>query len=813
MRILLLISALFFITFFSAEATKQVKRERYIDEVVFPTTRFSNNVSTLLQEGYRAFVIDTSTHIEDSALAQIDKFLQENPTQFIGFLQKETNHYNGDFLYSYFINKMIDVDRNYLPLCDSLLENGKQILFFSDRVEELKLASEDFLTYVELGKSFPLLNRLVFTRYESSNLFTVLTYNEKLKVKKPDSLLLNSNLTEASLNYFKKTGKIPNFILTDTPSELQDIYSKFPFYVKVSIVNQSGRPLKGVKFNGYEYVISEGVVHLYTDKIVKDSTYVFRENIALVPYKYGYRFVPEIFTFNYNNYNQYKTIHAQRIDLRKNLKLHLPLSKKELYDRDYPIEIINSDIEFHTDKFRKKTAAFNGTNSNIYISPGNVQEHEEAFSIALWAKPHKVSGNFPLFSKAGSYCLKIRESKLCLTIVDIADLTSDDCPIKANEWQHIALVYEKDKYISYYLNGVLTDMIPARNYKQSEKGFTIGTNQWDEYFEGEIADILFWDRPLGQDELMDICSTGLTPNKKKSLFLQLAYWITFIILVILALGVIWVRKKRKAKQAGKYGTQATKVLVAPGRRTEHRNYIRCFGGFAVFDQQGDNLAQRLSEKKLSFLLVVLYYTYLEGGISPQKLADIFWPGYNLHRAKNVRGTYIQDIRSVLSEEQMSIFYENKRWKVVLNNQMGIDLEAVFNFKKLISKINEPPFPVEYIGEFLNVVKNGVFADGIENEYVDSIKQEANTTVIEMLEYLLTQNDTLLNEKQLCCTCEALCVHDPLHEDAVRTKILLLEKQQKHHLALKLFDNFVITWGKVLGEPYQGTYSTFINDAD
>uniref|UniRef100_UPI003216C5D5 LamG domain-containing protein n=1 Tax=uncultured Draconibacterium sp. TaxID=1573823 RepID=UPI003216C5D5 len=806
MRILLLTSALFFITFFTAEASNQIKREKYIDEVVFPTTLFSNHVSALLQEGYRAFVIDTSTHIEDSALAQIDKFLKKNPNQFIGFLQKGTNHYNGDFLYSYFINKMIDVDRNYLPLCDSLLKNGKQILFFSDRVEELKLASEDFLTYVELGKFFPRLDNLIFTHYESSNLFTVLNYNETLEVKRTDSLLFNSNLTDASVNYFKKTGKIPNFILTDTPSELLHIYSKFPFYVKVSIVNENGKPVKGVKFNGFEYLNSEGIVHLHSDKIVKDSTYIFRENIALTPLKYGYRFIPEIFTFNYNNYNQYKTIHAQRIDIKKDLKLHLPLSKRELYNQDYPMELIDSEIGFQTDDFRKKTASFNGKNGSIYITTGNVKEQEESFTIALWAKPLEVSGNFPFLSKAGSYCLKIREGKLCFTIVDINDLPSDDCLIIPNKWQHIALVYEKDKYISYYINGVLNDKIPAQNYKKSEKGFTIGTNQWDEYFNGEMSDILFWSRPLGEDELMDIYSNGITENKRGVLIPF--YFYILALLVVFAFGRRRFLSKKKLYKPETHEFSNPEISV----KLKRKNHIQCFGGFSIFDQDGINLAEKLSVKKRSFLMVVLYYTLQEDGISPQKLADIFWPGYNQQRAKNVRSTYIQEIRSVFSSNQLSIGYEHKKWKVKLDPAVSCDLSDLLSSAIIRNlQLNEYLLDdTELVDSFLSMVGKGKFSANLPTEYVDYIKQVIDDLVMDRLEGMLHYFSGNNNSKMLYRTIDTILKVDPVHEGAIKQKLSILLLQGNKYEAKKCFDKYIRSWEQYYGEPYSQKYDEYIH---
>ena len=149
------LSVFILLTAFASSIAQGLLRDKYIDEIILPITYLDGTKKDLLNAGYRGFIIDASSKINDSFLSELDQFLKAHPEEFIAFFQQGVDHYLGDDLYSYFIQKSINIDRQYLPLCDSLLNSGKQILFFTDKMEELKLYSEDFLTYAEVGASFP----------------------------------------------------------------------------------------------------------------------------------------------------------------------------------------------------------------------------------------------------------------------------------------------------------------------------------------------------------------------------------------------------------------------------------------------------------------------------------------------------------------------------------------------------------------------------------------------------------------------------------------------------------------------------------
>lgn len=805
MRLILIVFVVFYISSFAQNKQPAIKRDKYIDEVLFPTTHFQSNIDSLLKLGYRAFIIDSVSNLKNTDIESINLFLKNHPDEFIAFLQEGNNHFNGDYLFSYFLKRIINFDLQFLPKCDTLLKQKKQILFISNKIEELKLPSEDYLTYVKIGKFFPLKKNNIYYKFKPTNLFTVFSFEKDHIVERPDSAFVNSTHKEAALNYFKQTGKFPNFVLTNNPTDVQFIQSQLPFYFKLSFVNQSGYALDAVKFKNIDHSISSGITHLYIDRIKVDSLNIFRENLEVVPIKKGYRFIPEIFTFNYNNYNQFKQIKAQRIDIRKDLVFYMPLKKGKLYHDSYPVMLFETTIDFIKNSERKTVSSFDGKKNSLYFGSQNLINNEKSFSIALWINPHSIDGNYPFFSKPGSYCFKIREEVLCFTIVDIVDIKSEYSLIKKNTWQHVALVFEKGGYIKYFVNSILTDIIPAVDIKSTEASYIIGADQWDEYFDGEISDLLFWSRPIGSDEISDLFKNGIT-IKENSLINKIRLPLVGLIFVSIALtGSVFWRKKRKQKLFLNIQSE----FIVPG---EKANYIQCFGHFSIFDKDGINVSEKLSSKKRSFLLVLLYYSINDYGISPQKLADLFWPGYNPQRAKNVRGTYMQEIRSVISDKLLKISYKNKKWKITLNQNLFCDLSVVIEYKNLIKKmLHEGIIREEVIDPYVEIISTGRFAEELHSEYTDSIKQKLNDQILGTLEDILNLNIQSSNFGLVLKICDAIYIQDPIHELAIKTKIEVLLLMGKEHLAHKCFNKFSIDWNKFYGEPLYLSFNKFLEN--
>jgi DNA-binding SARP family transcriptional activator len=794
---------LVFLIIFSTDVYGQPRRDCYIDEIILPTVKLHKELPALLEKGYRGFIIDDHSIIDDSTLTVINDFLDQHQEEFLGFIDQEELNNGGEKIYRRFMNETINPDPDYLPKCKSVLSQGKRILFFSDLIAESGMKNSGTLSYVSAdlfsaGYDFSFINN------DPANLFTFFEVNSNSEEELTDTIPGSDMLQDVALRFIRRTGKIPNFIPTDDPEAIIQLKNNLPPYIKLTVIDQDGNMLTDVSFLEFENLSSKGIIHIIADEIEFDSSLFFTDNIPLTPYKNGYRFIPEIYTFNYNNYSHFKTITAKRLNIQQDLVLILPLSSKKIYHKHFPVEILGNNLTFKKDPEHKKVAYFNGVNNALYLNSKKIGDHEDIFSIALWAKPGKVQGNFPLFSKSGSYCLKIRDGSLCFTVVEIDDLVGAHSEIKKDQWQHIAITYEKSDSIHYYIDGVLTDVISAVDYNIARSGFVIATDQWDEYYEGAISGVYFWNRALGPEEVKEVYLNKFTI--RNSSFVNRAILIISALIIFIVI-VILIRKRggRTDRVQSKH-FQANDMNI--NLSESKKNHIRCFGEFAIYDNEGNNIIEGLSTKKKSFILVIFYYTFAKDGISPKVLAETFWPGYDSQRAKNVRGTYIQDIRNIVPETLLSIRYEKKKWRVLLNTLLFNDLKEVILLENLIRSGLRKSKTADYaaINRYMDIVGQGSFAKGISDDYTDSIRQEMAEQTEEMMEDLLEKFEEDQNVEFILKIADVVLKLDPIHEKVFELKMKTLFEQQNVHEAQKAYERFVKSWHQCFNEPYRTEFS-------
>ncbi|MFV0346688.1 MAG: LamG domain-containing protein [Bacteroidales bacterium] len=765
------------------------KRDKYVEELIMPTAYLTKDFEASLSEGYRCFIITASSDYSDSIVSILDTFLKNNPREFVAFIQQGAEHYKGDYIYSYFSDKIVEIESQPLSFCDSMLNQGKQILFFSEHQDEKSMQAEDFLSYATLGVNFPIDYSLIFNKFSPCNTFTCMEFSPSSNLSRVDTLVANQNLYDASINFLKRTGKIPNFILTDQPNLVSEINLAIDFLLKIVVEDEHGNRLEGVRFEGYGGLQSFGNVYFFTDTVSMYDVISQKGSYTIVPRKPGYSFMPGRYTFNFNNYSTRKLILAKRNDLKDQVYAYLPLTKKRLSSEAYPTDVSYSNIAFSKNSKHKGAALFNGLDNGVFFKEQRDKPLGNNFSFTMWIRPKKVDGNYSLMSKAGSYCLKIRDGKLCFTAVDIVDGKSDSSQMYENEWQHVSFVYEAGNEMKFFINGELKELKPAVDYHLLESGYMVGVNQWDEFFDGEITDLCIWSRPLNNDEVKEVFQKGVGFAESRTMPIWL---LVSIILCVLSLTFLmfyfFLRKRRSVGRT---------FVISDEKAVVHANFVKCFGTFAIYDDQGVNLLDKLSEKKSSFLLYLIFHTLRDNGISPQELTDTFWPGYSPSRAKNVRGTYMQEIRAVVPTDILEIKYKSKSWRVVFKEALRCDLSDWLILEKRLSEGNE--ILVEEVLSFKDIVIQGLFAEGLSNEYVDNVKQDINDRTIEVLESLL--ESTSLDDSMKLELAGVILILDPVHESVLEQKVDILIRIDDKRLAHKCVQRFAKEWEQLYDEKY------------
>ena len=186
-------------------------------------------------------------------------------------------------------------------------------------------------------------------------------------------------------------------------------------------------------------------------------------------------------------------------DLKSGIVMYHALDDKNSYYAETERHS-NINVQYINDSIRGKVASFSGTNS--YIDFGNFPI-DNAITISAWIKPETFNRNKgALISLGHAYAFRISSSgSLLFTIPQIADISDPKNPLSINKWQHLAVTFKESKGVTFYINGEKKSFIPEKQYQIANKELKIGTNLWNDFFKGQMDDIIIWNRILLPDEI------------------------------------------------------------------------------------------------------------------------------------------------------------------------------------------------------------------------------------------------------------------------------------------------------------------------
>ncbi|WP_339656075.1 LamG-like jellyroll fold domain-containing protein, partial [uncultured Salegentibacter sp.] len=404
--------------------------------------------------------------------------------------------------------------------------------------------------------------------------------------------------------------------------------------------------------------------------------------------------------------------------------------------------------------------------------------------ISAWIKPDEVDGSFSLIGKGEAFSAKIYFGRLQFTTTGIKDHTTSKRVIKKGEWTHVAFVYVPKQKLYLYVNGSLVEEIAASDIRQTDHALLIGTNLWGQYYSGLMSDLKIWDRALSDDEIKSVYLEKTDDNHHSFLADNWLYLSgLFLILIIPAFFIF--RKKPTAKQ--ETPTLEDKAL-APIHQNIKLNSINLLNGFKVWNLNGEDITSKFSPKRRELLILILLFTLKDSGITSKKLSDILWPGFPAQNKKNNRSTQIKELRKILEKQlESEILFDEKKWQLEIAENGKID---VFTLNKILpdfwSSEKEIHSEVQAI-EFARIVSKGPLLPQVEVEWLDAIKAEYNSRVLDLLSPFL--ENEVLNSAEKIEVIEAILVVDPLFEPAVRKKVSCLLQQEKYGSAKKTVENY------------------------
>ena len=169
------------------------------------------------------------------------------------------------------------------------------------------------------------------------------------------------------------------------------------------------------------------------------------------------------------------------------------------------------------------------------------------------------------------------------------------------------------------------------------------------------------------------------------------------------------------------------------------------------------------------------------------------------------------IREILSENTgVSIDYDNKNWKIEIEEGVGWDFSTYSYFKNEISTKGEDKKIIEAnVNGLLNVINQGVLLPNMHFEWLDPFKSQLSEEVVEVLTPLMENDQLKLDNELKLKISNSIFSLDPLNERALKFKIKLLIAEGNHTLAKNAFDQFCNAYANFYGEPYGQEFSSFI----
>ncbi|MBJ6369779.1 LamG domain-containing protein [Snuella sedimenti] len=543
----------------------------------------------------------------------------------------------------------------------------------------------------------------------------------------------------------------------------------------------NGEPLRDVSWKELPGKVTTGIFNSTSE--------------ILTPQKRGFWFSPDIFNFNDFNNNKPKIFRAFKYDIKEKLKVYMPLNGT--VNNLISLEDVKaySDIAFSKDEQFGKVAIFNGVSS--YIDLRNEKDIVfNELTIAAWVKPATTVGRLSIVGKGKVFSAKISNGHLQFTTPGIKDHFSDRVAVKAGVWTHVAFVYLPSNELCFYVNGELVYKIIASRIEQTNHSILVGTNLWGENYEGLMANLGMWQRALSDNEIKQIYSVGVSVENEELHILPL---IVLGIVVCFLIVFLSVKNRKRASPRRVIKYNKIELELSTGVLATHYT-IQCLGGFKVLNSKREDITHKFSPKRRELLLCLILYTLREGGITSKKMGQILWPGFSSARVKNNRSTQIKEIRKVFVEEpDLEIVYSDKKWKLEIGKSSAIDL---FELQKNLPNLFNSKQDVNVLGDIHNIlpiVNSGVLLPNFDVDWIDPFKARYDSFILEILTPYLSKNN--LDDTYLIEIIDAILIIDPLHEDAVKSKIEILIRQGKHMSAQKVTEHFKRLYEQFYEEPY------------
>jgi two-component SAPR family response regulator len=236
--------------------------------------------------------------------------------------------------------------------------------------------------------------------------------------------------------------------------------------------------------------------------------------------------------------------------------------------------------------------------------------------------------------------------------------------------------------------------------------------------------------------------------------------------------------------------------------------IHCFGGFRVFDQQGNDVTGEFTPLLKELYLLIFLHTVKDGkGISSEKLLEILWFDKDLESARNNRSVNTAKLRVVLDKVgNFDINHSTGYWKIISNEP------KVYNdyceFIQITQKIKNPT--KNDILRLIKITREGPFLGNVSYEWLDSFKSATSDNIINALIGFSDSLDIKNDAHLIIHIADCIFNFDSINEDAMILKCKAHHALGSHSIPKSTYDKFKKEYKTLYGEEYGVSFADIIN---
>lgn len=246
----------------------------------------------------------------------------------------------------------------------------------------------------------------------------------------------------------------------------------------------------------------------------------------------------------------------------------------------------------------------------------------------------------------------------------------------------------------------------------------------------------------------------------------------------------------------------------PAIKEPKPNSIYLFGNFQVYDRDGADITKGFTRVIRELLLAILLYTIRSGrGISSEMLYELIWHDKPIESARNNRSVNTAKLRQLLKElNGVEVSKETGYWKLDLDHKTTLLDYAQF-WAHLEDEKDRPL--LERMIHATEYLQRGTFLADFDDTWLDEFKSEVSNAVADTYLQVLRETNILEDANTHLQLANRIAHVDPLNEEAMVVRCILMSKMRLHSQAHNTYHNFVNEYQRVYGETFEHSFKDIL----